>query len=181
MVRRRQGRESTRQMRSYARIANNRQPRISFLRGGRSSPFQHHKYLRNGDGLSPQAAAALKVQSRDVLLDRQRESRESPMLKAFWRVAPSVLLNFLAICDALVFLRAIVFSSRTSPEVHARRFFFLFAINPPCQESQLVSLPGAKEKPTDGMKATLAVGPCHHIVENGTAWQPNDRRYGKPS
>jgi hypothetical protein len=74
------------------------------------------------------------------------------MLKAFWRVAPSVLLSFLAICAALVFLRAIVFSSRTSPEVHARRFFFLFAIKPPCQEWQLVSLTGVKEKPTDGMK-----------------------------
>jgi hypothetical protein len=74
------------------------------------------------------------------------------MLKAFWRVAPSVLLSFLAICAALVFLRAIVFSSRTSPEVHARRFFVLFAIKPPCQEWQLVSLTGVKEKPTDGMK-----------------------------
>jgi hypothetical protein len=80
------------------------------------------------------------------------------MLKAFWRVAPSVLLNFLAICAALVFLRANDFRSRTSPEVQARRFFFLFAINPPCQEWQLVSLPGAKEKPTDGMKATLPAG-----------------------
>src|SRR5215472_9748095 len=56
------------------------------------------------------------------------------MLKAFWRVAPSVRLSFFAICDALVFLRAIVFSSRSSLEVHARRFFFLFAITPPFQE-----------------------------------------------
>jgi hypothetical protein len=46
-------------------------------------------------------------------------------------------------------LRAIVFSSRSSPELHARRFFFLFAIKPPFQERQLVSLTGAKEKPTD--------------------------------
>jgi hypothetical protein len=70
------------------------------------------------------------------------------MLKAFWRVAPSVLLSFFAICDALVFLRAIVFSSRSSLEVHARRFFFLFAITPPFQERQLVSLMRAKEKPS---------------------------------
>src|SRR6516162_4335330 len=56
------------------------------------------------------------------------------MLKAFWRVAPSVLRSFFAICDALVFLRAIIFSSRSSLEVHARRFFFLFAITPPFQE-----------------------------------------------
>ncbi|HXW49016.1 MAG TPA: hypothetical protein VEK31_06210 [Xanthobacteraceae bacterium] len=69
------------------------------------------------------------------------------MLKAFWRVAPSVLLSFLAICDALVFLRAIAFSSRSSPEVHARRFFFLFAITPPIDERQLVSPTAAKEKP----------------------------------
>jgi hypothetical protein len=68
------------------------------------------------------------------------------MLKAFWRVAPSVLLSFFAICDALVFLRAIVFSSRSSLEVHARRFLFLFAIKPPFQERPLVSLMGAKEK-----------------------------------
>jgi hypothetical protein len=58
------------------------------------------------------------------------------MLKAFWRVAPSVLLNFLAICDALVFLRAIVFSSRTSLEVHERRLFFLLAIVSPFQDKQ---------------------------------------------
>ncbi|MGB5180790.1 MAG: hypothetical protein WBO12_01155, partial [Xanthobacteraceae bacterium] len=75
-------------------------------------------------------------------------SSESPMLKAFWRVAPSVLFSFFAICDALVFLRAIVFSSRSSLEVHARRFFFLFAIKPPFQERQLVSLMRAKEKPS---------------------------------
>jgi hypothetical protein len=56
------------------------------------------------------------------------------MLKAFWRVAPSVLLSFLAIADALVFLRAIVLSALTSLEVHARRFFFLLAIKPPLQD-----------------------------------------------
>jgi hypothetical protein len=78
--------------------------------------------------------------------NQERESSESPMLNAFWRVAPSVRLSFFAICDALVFLRAIVFSSRSSLEVHARRFFFLFAITPPFQERQLVSLIGAKEK-----------------------------------
>jgi hypothetical protein len=71
------------------------------------------------------------------------------MLKAFCRVAPSVLLSFFAICDALVFLRAIVFSSRSSLEVHARRFLFLFAIKPPFQERPLVSLIGVKEKPRD--------------------------------
>jgi hypothetical protein len=45
-----------------------------------------------------------------------------------------------------VFLRAIVFKSRTSPEVQARRFVDLLAINPPFQERPLVSLTGAKEK-----------------------------------
>src|SRR5690348_3158887 len=85
---------------------------------------------------------------RCALKNQERESSESPMLKAFWRVAPSVRLSFFAICDALVFLRAIVFRSRSSPEVHARRFFFLFAITPPFQERQLVSLMRAKEKPT---------------------------------
>src|SRR5690242_20548235 len=84
---------------------------------------------------------------RCALKNQERESSESPMLKAFWRVAPSVLLSFFAICEALVFLRAIVFSSRSSLEVHARRFFFLFAITPPFQEKPLVSLMRAKEKP----------------------------------
>jgi hypothetical protein len=50
------------------------------------------------------------------------------MLNAFCRVAPSVRLNFLAILAAGVFLRAIVFSSRTSTEVHARRFLDFFAV-----------------------------------------------------
>jgi hypothetical protein len=82
-----------------------------------------------------------------MLKNQERESSDSPMLKAFWRVAPSVLLSLLAICDALVFLRAIAFSSRSSLEVHARRFFFLFAITPPFDERQLVSPTAAKEKP----------------------------------
>jgi hypothetical protein len=75
------------------------------------------------------------------------------MLKAFWRVAPSVRFSFLAICDAVVFLRAMAFRSRTSPEVQARRFFVLFAINPPFQERQFVSLTGVKEKPTDEIRS----------------------------
>jgi len=85
-----------------------------------------------------------------VLLETQeRESSDSPMLNAFWRVAPSDRRNFLAILPAGVFLRAIVFSSRTSPAVHARRFFARLAINPPFQERQLVSLTGADEKSGD--------------------------------
>lgn len=74
------------------------------------------------------------------------------MLNAFCRVAPSVLFNFLAIRDAGVFLRAIVFSSRTSLEVHARRFFARLAIEPPVlKSSEFVSLAGEKEKPAEGM------------------------------
>jgi hypothetical protein len=94
---------------------------------------------------------------------QERESSESPMLNAFCRVAPSVLLSFLAIAAALVFLRAIVFSWLTSPEVHARRFLFLFAIKPPFQERQLVSLTGADEKPTNGLMIVIvAVEPFSH-------------------
>jgi len=117
---------------------------------------------------------------------QERESSDSPMLNAFWRVAPSVLLSFLAICDALVFLRAIVFSSRTSPEVHARRFFFLFAIKPPFQERQLVSLMGAIEKPTDELEIILfAVEPyrqsshSHSRPRNRLATDPVGDRAGK--
>src|ERR1700757_2075952 len=71
------------------------------------------------------------------------------MLKAFWRVAPSVRFSFLAICAAVVFFFAIALRSRTSAAVHARRFFFIFAIKPPFQERQFVSLTGVREKPTD--------------------------------
>ncbi len=62
------------------------------------------------------------------------------MLNAFWRVAPSVLRNRLAIFAAVVFFFANVFSSRTSVAVHARRFFALLAINPPFQCKPMVSL-----------------------------------------
>jgi hypothetical protein len=77
------------------------------------------------------------------------------MLNAFWRVAPSDRLNFLAIFPAGVFLRAIAFSSRTSPGAQARRFFDLLAINPPFQERQFVSLTGAKEKSVDRIGITM--------------------------
>jgi hypothetical protein len=40
-------------------------------------------------------------------------------------VAPSVRFNLLAMLDAWVFLRANVFSVRTSDDVHERRFEFL--------------------------------------------------------
>jgi hypothetical protein len=50
------------------------------------------------------------------------------MLKAFWRVAPSVLFNFLAIFVAGVFVFAIALSPRTSANVQARRFFDFLAI-----------------------------------------------------
>ena len=72
--------------------------------------------------------------------DQERESSESPMLNAFCRVAPSDLFSFFAILPAGVFLRAIVFRSRTSVAVQARRFFAFLAIIPPVQESWVVSL-----------------------------------------
>jgi hypothetical protein len=67
------------------------------------------------------------------------------MLNAFCRVAPSVRFNFLAILAAGVFLRAMVFSSRTSVEVHARRFFDFLGINPPYQIGSWYPLAGAEE------------------------------------
>jgi hypothetical protein len=77
---------------------------------------------------------------------QERESSESPMLNAFCRVAPSVLRNFLAILAAVVFFFAMLFNSRTSVAVHARRFFDFLAINPPFQERHyIISLTDAKE------------------------------------
>jgi len=110
--------------------------------------------LRRPD-LCDSEAGAERFQSTCAAENQERESSDNPMLKAFWRVAPSVLLSFLAIRDADVFLRAIVFSSRTSLEVHERRFFFLLAIIPPFQESQLVSLTDVKEKLFGWMEITF--------------------------
>ncbi len=76
------------------------------------------------------------------------------MLKAFCRVAPSVLLNFLAILAAGVFLRAIVLSSRTSVEVHARRFFDFLAISPPNQIGSWYP-PGWGRKKSEQMVLTI--------------------------
>lgn len=60
-----------------------------------------------------------------------RESREIPRLKAFCRVAPSVLFRLLAIFAARVFCRASPFSALTSAAVHARRFDPFLAIRNP--------------------------------------------------
>jgi hypothetical protein len=54
-----------------------------------------------------------------------RESRDSPRLKAFWRVAPSVRFSVRAKLAARVFLLAAVFNVRTSAVDHGRRFDFL--------------------------------------------------------
>jgi hypothetical protein len=59
------------------------------------------------------------------LPDQERESSDSPILKAFCRVAPSVRFKLRAILAARVFFRAIVFSVRTSDDVHERRFDLL--------------------------------------------------------
>ncbi len=87
--------------------------------------------------------APIRTQKLASGKSQERESSESPMLNAFCRVAPSVLFNFLAICDAAVFFFAIVFSSRTSVAVQARRFFDFLAINPPFKKGQLVSHNGS--------------------------------------
>ena len=59
------------------------------------------------------------------LPDYERESSDNPRLNAFCRVAPSVRFRVRTMLAAPVFLRAIVFSVRTSDEVHERRFDFL--------------------------------------------------------
>ena len=63
--------------------------------------------------------------SKGISRCQPRESSDSPRLNAFCRVAPSVRFNLLAMLDAWVFLRANVFSVRTSDDVHERRFEFL--------------------------------------------------------
>ena len=63
--------------------------------------------------------------ARSSFPDQERELSDSPILKAFCRVAPSVRFRVRAMLAARVFLRAIVFSVRTSADVHDRRFKFL--------------------------------------------------------
>jgi hypothetical protein len=104
------------------------------------------QYHDTGRGPKASVGAAITTKLELLLLDQERESRDSPMLNAFCRVAPSDRRNFLAILPAGVFLRAMAFRSRSSPAVHARRFFGLLAIKPPFQQRQFVSLTGADEK-----------------------------------
>jgi hypothetical protein len=91
------------------------------------------KYHDTGRGLKT-SVVAVTAKLELLLLDQERESRESPMLNAFCRVAPSDRRSFLAILPAVVFLRAMDFRSRSSLAVHARRFFGLLAIKPPFQQ-----------------------------------------------
>jgi len=51
-----------------------------------------------------------------------RESRDSPRLNAFLRVAPSLRFRVLAMLAACVFFFASVFKVRTCSVVHARHF-----------------------------------------------------------
>lgn len=100
------------------------------------------------------------------------------MLKAFWRVAPSVRLSFLAICDAVVFFRAMDFRSRTSLAVQERRFFFLLAIMPPFQESRLVSITDVKEKPMEWMEITFTRADQPPHMRSWNLKQERDCKHG---
>src|SRR4029077_10201702 len=59
------------------------------------------------------------------------EFSETPRCSAFCRIAPSVLLNLLAIFLAGVLARASDLNSRTAASVHARRLAFFLGIVPP--------------------------------------------------
>jgi hypothetical protein len=71
------------------------------------------------------SAAPLPWFAEGAISDVQRESSDSLRLNAFCRVAPSVRFKDLAIFPAGVFFRAADFNSRTSADVHERRFEFL--------------------------------------------------------
>jgi hypothetical protein len=109
-------------------------PSRSAGNAGPCNLYIQKQYHDTGRGPKTPTAAVTTARLELLLLDQERESRESPMLNAFCRVAPSDRRNFLAILPAGVFLRAIVFRSRSSPAVHARRFFGLLAIKPPFQQ-----------------------------------------------
>jgi hypothetical protein len=76
------------------------------------------------------AEAGLHLKLQLFAATYPRESKDTPRLKAFWRVAPSVLFNTRAILPAGVFERAKPFNSRTSDFVHSRRLDLLLAIFP---------------------------------------------------
>jgi hypothetical protein len=92
----------------------------------------------DADRKAPLEAGLLST--RSYVCDYPRESNDNPRLKAFCRVAPSVLLS-----DRAIFLTGVFpaedFSSRTSVLVHSRRCDFLAAI---------VSLPFKVNDPTRG-------------------------------
>ena len=80
-------------------------------------------------------------------MNQMRESKESPSIRAFCRVAPSVLFNDRAIFPAGVLLRASAFNVRTCSDVHTRRFPFGLAIfSPSDQKRSLVAARTTKEK-----------------------------------
>src|SRR5262249_14286549 len=111
--------------------------------GLRDPPCVRAKRAQAGRGLRMQAGPA-DHSSQMLRKNQERESSDSPMLNAFWRVAPSVIFNFLAIFDAAVFFLACDFNSLIAVAVQSRRFFDFLAINPPFQERQTISLSGGE-------------------------------------
>jgi hypothetical protein len=67
--------------------------------------------------------------------DQRRVSSETPKLNAFWRVAPSVRLSFLAIVAARLRCLAKTFNVRTSTDVQARAFLVFMAALRRCQRA----------------------------------------------
>jgi hypothetical protein len=65
-----------------------------------------------------------------------RESRDSPRLNAFCRVAPSVRFKVRAMLAACVFFLAAAFKVRTSAVDHGRRFDFLAINESPNEEEE---------------------------------------------
>ena len=103
------------------------------------TPYAHPG---QGVGTSLKAHAALPrkkaphrggafTSSKTGLPDQERESSDSPRLKAFCRVAPSVRFRVRAMLAARVFFLASVFNVRTSSDFHARRLEFLAISLPP--------------------------------------------------
>jgi hypothetical protein len=106
---------------------------------------------------APQTGGAWIAGRGSGLPDQERESSDSPRLKAFCRVAPSVRFRVRAMLAARVFFLASVFNVRTSSDFHARRLEFL-----------AISLPF-------GWKNT----PCFCSLSNGNIWIWRVRGCGK--
>jgi hypothetical protein len=96
------------------------------------------------------ASAGPKPRAQD------REFNDTPKLKAFCRVAPTVRLSDFAIFAAGVFFFARFLRSRTSSLVHSRRFDAFLAMTFSISTAVVVPRPAGRRQAEDRLEAQIA-------------------------